>query len=452
MRFVAALCIAAVLALGALVHAAQVPALFSGDRPVSLRIRASFDDLFARSSDSSYAVDGSIAYTGADGREVRVGAVSISVRGNTSKQDTECTFPKLKVRFDSGSPSRTSMFAGVETFKIGTHCGEAPGERLTRKFGRLANEKAPLREVFVYRLLDIMGIPALRARPAQITYEDADSRRPPLVRHAMLLEDSSEARQRLSLGSEIPMERFGSAAANLTVADTINLTFAEAMIGNFDWCLRLTPQDTYRCDASKPLWNILAFERDGDRDLPVLHDFDLSGMVTGSHNWFSKVLNVAFSATGSRPEVEVVSQLQRTRTLFARGELDAARRRFLKHRDAAFAALRESDLDARGREIITQYLTAFFDAIATDEAFYRPVTVQKTVAYAEGDGAAPACGRAASVPVGTPVGPLLDRHGDRVRVVLLDALWHWTGPRACGAIRQGAVWITADAIGTAFPP
>ncbi len=454
MRFVAPVFVATMLAAAAFAipNADPALALFSSERALSLRLRAPFDDLFAQSAqDAEYAVDGSIAYVGPDGQEIQIRGVRLSVRGNTSKQDTECTFPKLKLRFAPGSTREDSIFSKLLAVKIGTHCGEAPGEQLTPKFGRLANEQAPLREAFVYRLLRVMGVPALLARPARITYEYASGHQPPLVRNAMLLEDVNEARKRLNAGDEIPMERFGSADTDLSVADTVTLAFAEAMIGNFDWCLRFTRGDTYRCDASKPLWNILAFARDDGRAAAVMYDFDLAGMVTGSHAWFSRVLSEEFSASRSSPEVEVVSQLQHTRSLFKRRDLDAARQQFMRHRDEAFAALRDSGVDPHGRQIIERYLTAFFNAIATDEAFYRPVVVEQTTAYADPDGSEPACAKAAAVPVGTPVGPPLARHGDRVQVRLLDALWHWTGQRRCDAIRRGPVWIDAHAIGTRYP-
>ena len=72
--------------------------------------------------------------------------------------------------------------------------------------------------------------------------------------------------------------------------------------------------------------------------------------------------------------------------------------------------------------------------------------------YAAAQGSAPACAQGATAPPGTPVGPPIDRRGDRVQLQLLDALWHWTGPRACEAIRRGAVWVDARAIGTRYPP
>jgi len=453
MRFVVPLLVAAMCAaMFVQIDADSEAALFSSDRPLTLRLRAPFDDLFARGAKNpDYVVDGSLAYTDSTGRQVAIDGVSVSVRGNSSRQDTECTFPKLKLRFGPHSTDDDAMFKDVSALKIGTHCGELPDEQLTRKFGRLANERAPLREAFVYRLLRLMDVPTLRARPARITYTYPSAQRAPLVRSAMLLEDNDEARKRLHAGDEITMEQFGAADTQLNVADTVMLTFAEAMIGNFDWCLRFTRGDAYRCDEAKPLWNILVFSRDGDRDLALMHDFDLAGMVTGSHFWFSRVLDEHFSETGSRPEVEVVSQVQHTRSLFARRDLDAARHRFMRHRDEAFAAMRESDVDPHGREIIHRYLTAFFDAIATDEAFYRPIVVHETIGYAAADGEEPLCPKADVVPAGTPVSTPIAARGGRVQVRLLDALWHWTGRHRCDAIRQGTVWIEQRAIGTDYP-
>jgi hypothetical protein len=427
--------------------------LFSSYAVLELRLSAPFDDLFAKSShDDDYAVDGSLTYAGPDGRPRVLDRVRISVRGNTSKQSTECTFPKLKLRFARGSAHDASIFASAETLKIGTHCGESQGEQLTPKFGRLANQKAAIREAFVYQLLDVMGVPSLRARPARITYEFAGGRRAPLVRDAMLLEDTSEAMSRLHASREIGMERFGSASRELAVADTVNLALAEAMIGNFDWCLRFTPGDTYRCDANKPLWNIAALAGADGRVVPLMYDFDLSGMVTGSHFWFADVLNERFSAKSSRTEVEVVSQVQHTRSLFARADLDAARQRFLAHKSQAFTALHGSGVDAHGKTLIERYLTDFFAAIATDDSFYRPVvTAEHATAFAGADGGAAACPNAPTIPVGTPVGTPIAHHGTRVQVEVVDSLWHWTGPRKCTAIRRGPVWIEERAIGTDYP-
>ena len=312
-----------------------------------------------------------------DGSDVVISGVELSVRGHTSRRESECQFPKLKLAFGKKETTRDeSIFAGLEGLRIGTHCGENEGEQLTSKYGRLANEKSPPREAFVYRLLEAMGVPTLRARPARIAYVDTTrGELPPVVRNALLLEDDDDVKRRIGATGEITMEQFTTARELFAPADTARLAFAQAMIANFDWCLRFYPEDTYRCDAREPLWNISAFKRADGPAVPVIADFDLAGMVVGRHNWFDKVYFAGFVPSHSSIEVEVLSQLQRTRSLFSRVQLDDMRRYFLSRRSAAYDALEQSPLDARGRELAIQHLDAFFAGLA-DEAFYRPVVAR----------------------------------------------------------------------------
>jgi hypothetical protein len=430
-----------------------VSSLFSSYDKLDIQLKAPFDELFAKSAqESDYTVRGLLSYTSSNGEPIVVDPIRLSVRGNTSRKDTECSFPKQKIEFADGPAHDRSIFKGVTTLKIGTHCGEAAEEQPLTKLGRFANEKAVIREAFVYRLLDVVGVTSLKARPARITYVYTGGSKAPLVRNAMVLEDTSDAMKRLHATHEVKVEHFGSAKHDFAPADTVALAFAEAMIGNFDWCLRYTPDDEYRCDAKKTLWNIAVLAREDGRSVPLMYDFDEAGMVTGRHDWFGDVLNENFSPARSHAEVEVLAQLQHARSWFSRAELDAGRRRFEGRKAEAFRALSESGVDERGREYIERYLTAFFDAIAADDAFYRPVVLrEKTTAYADADGENPACPRAATAPIGTPVSAPRCRNGRRVQVQVLDALWHWTGPLKCDAIRRSAVWIDESAIGKSYP-
>ncbi|PYR36502.1 MAG: hypothetical protein DMF93_19845, partial [Acidobacteria bacterium] len=125
--------------------------------------------LFAHAQQDNYSVRGALTYQDR-GREVHVPDVKVSVRGNSSRNESECTFPKLKLEWPSAS------------LKIGTHCGESTDGSVTAKFGRLPNEHSPRREAFVYQLLDVLQVLSLKARPARITY--VSSGREPLVRNA----------------------------------------------------------------------------------------------------------------------------------------------------------------------------------------------------------------------------------------------------------------------------
>jgi len=423
--------------------------LFATYAPVELTLTAPFSELLPKAAtNTGEAMKGTLSYVDPGSNQlVTIDNVMVSTRGHTSAREDECTFPKLKLTF-AGQPQR-SMFQDAGTIKVGTHCGERADAELSRKYGRWGNEKAPQREVVVYRLLEAMDIPALKARPARITYVDAGARsQAPVVRHAMLLEDDSSALKRLGATRQYDEKTFGDARGTFTDLDTAKLALAEAMTGNFDWCLRFYPGDTYRCDSRHPLWNVMALVRQDGKAFPVAHDFDLAGMVVGKHPWFNDVFDEAAGA--SQPEIEVVSQVQRTRSLFPRAVLDAARKSLTGRKATAYQALREADVDSEGRATMESYLKSFFAAIETDEAFYRPVVVSgQTRAFTQADPQRPVCGDGI-IPPGTPVSKPIEVNGDKSLVTVIDALWHWATKEECAAGRK-AVWIATSAISTEYP-
>jgi hypothetical protein len=416
---------------------AGTPDFLDGDTTATLTLEAPLKDLFERGAeDENVAVPGTVTFKDASGKDVVFRDVKVSVRGHTSRREAECTFPKLKLKF----PDKASL-------KIGTHCGENAGETLSTKYGRLANELSPRREALVYRLLHAVEAPTLRARPAHITYVDAGQR---LERNALLLEDDDDALKRFGGEREVTMESFGDVKARNAAGDAARIAFAEAMIGNFDWCMRFAPDDIYRCNQPKPLWNVLAFERGDGRTGLAIKDFDLAGTVVGGHPWFKDVFTPAFVASKSKSETEVIAQVQRTRSLFPRAQLDAERKHLMDRRGAVYAAIDTADVDTRGREIARGYVDAFYRAIA-DEAYYRPVVAKESAQlFADAGGATPACGAKDLVRVGTPVN-VLQKSGTMSQVVLLDIMWRWAQADPCPAILRGPVWIASDAVSADYP-
>jgi hypothetical protein len=437
---------AALVATAVLLSSAAAPALqkngttdfLSGNEPLTLAIEAPLQELFDKGSeDEKFSVAGRVTYKDpASGADVTRDA-QVSVRGHTSRRETECTFPKLKLKFKEG-----------DVLRIGTHCGEAADETLSAKYGRMANEKSPQRELLAYRLLQAAEVPTLRTRPAAITY--VDKGQPALTRRALLIEDDDDAMKRVSGTAEIAMEQFGSVTARSAAADAIRIAFGEAMIGNFDWCLKFSPDDVYRCDVRKPLWNVLAFDRGGTAAL-LAKDFDLAGVVVGRHSWFKTIFNPAFVPTKSEVQIEVLSQVQRTRALFPRAQLDAARRGFIERKPAIYAALEKTDVAAKGRAIAKSYLDSFFAAIADDQAFYLPVVAAADVrVYTDAARTTEACKPGDVVRPGTPVNEV-QRSGNMSQVIILDAQWRWTGEERCQTVQTGPVWVQSDAISREFP-
>ncbi|HTM25315.1 MAG TPA: hypothetical protein VL225_08985 [Vicinamibacterales bacterium] len=413
--------------------------LLSGATPAVLTLVAPLNELFQKDSgNEEYGVRGTLSYKDPDGRDVALPDVTVSVRGHTS--ETECSFPKLKLKAK-----------GSGSLKIGTHCGEEPDDALSKKYGRLTNEKSPLREALAYKLLEALEVPALRTRPARITYVDSSaSAAAPLVRNAILVEDDADAMKRAGGTTELSMETFGDVRKRSASHDAARIVFGEALIANFDWCLKFSPDDAYRCNEQKPLWNLLAFDRGGGQAALMMKDLDLAGIVVGTHPWFSSIFNPAFVPSKSEVDVEVISQVQRTRSLYSRADLDALRRDFAGRKAAVYAVVDKADVDSRGREIARAHVDAFFGAIA-DEAFYRPVVATRDVQlYVDAAGTKEACGPKDTVDVGTPVN-VLQQSGSMSQVVVLDALWRWGPKNQCAAVEKGSVWIRSDAISSDYP-
>ena len=415
-------------------------ALLEGTGLVRLTLEAPLQDLFnSAAADEDFSVSGrlTLGEPGSAGRTVWTG-VAVSVRGHTSRRETECTFPKLKLK---------SKEAG--SIKIGTHCGEAPDHQLSPKYGRLANEKSPLREALVYDLLRAVDAPTLRTRGARITY--INGTQGPLERNALLLEDDDDAMARVGGRTELPLETFGSVATRQAAADAARIAFAEAMIGNFDWCLKFSPDDIYRCNEPRPLWNVLAFDLGGGRTSLIMKDFDLAGIVVGRHPWFNKVWNPAFVPSKSETEIEVLSQVQRTRSLFPRAMLDAERKHFVDRKRVVYAALDAATVDDKGREIARAYLDAFYGAITDDERYYRPIVVRNDVqVFLDPEATQDACLPKDVMRPGTPVNEI-QRSGRMSQVVVLDAMWRWGSRNECHAVQDGPVWIPSSAIVRDYP-
>src|SRR5947209_6799174 len=224
----------AILAAGLSLFGAQSapPApgdLFSSYGVVNVTLEAPLEDLFSKSQNNAeHAVKGVLRFADAAGHDTAIENIDVSVRGNTSKNETECSFPKLKLRFPAGAAS--PIFGNVKAVKIGTHCGELPDGQLTPKYGRWANEQAPPREAFVYRLLEAVQVTSFKARPARITYIDGAQK---LTRNGFFLEDDREAMKRLGATHELTPEQFTDATQVFATADAAKLAFGEAMIGNF---------------------------------------------------------------------------------------------------------------------------------------------------------------------------------------------------------------------------
>jgi hypothetical protein len=149
-------------------------------------------------------------------------------------------------------------------------------------------------------------------------------------------------------------------------------------------------------------------------------------------------------------EIEAISQVQRLRALFSRADLDAARARFKRSREAAYRAVDGATVDAQGRALIRSYLDAFFSAIDSDSEFYRTVMTRGgEYAYADPAGAAAICIEQGPLPIGTPVSGPHASSGEMIQIHLLDVVGELA--KECAALRHGPVWVHQSSVGADFP-
>ena len=314
------------------------PPLFSRADVLAVRLEAPFSRLVDNGRwDKSYSVRGRLSYSDSMGRRIELSDVQVEIRGNSSRDHHECAFPKLTLHFRSDRALERSIFRDEPKIDIGTHCDDRSDGTLTA-VGRLGNELSPSREAWVYRLLSAIGVATFKVRTARIVYIDVEpeagtaSSATAIERNAIFVEDIDSAMARLR-ATEV--EHFENAAHDFTADDTIRLLFAEAMIGNFDWCLKYSAESTYQCTAKERLYNLIALKGADGTVFPLAYDFDLAGAVTGANPWLSKVYSDEFAPRESRRGVEVTGQVERSRTLFSRSQIDAARKRFLQRKDLA---------------------------------------------------------------------------------------------------------------------
>src|SRR6185437_9116987 len=99
-----------VLLTSASLFAAPQPKLdqmLNGTDTLALTLEAPLQQLFAQkaSDDDKVFVRGTLSYTDASGQRVTIPGLEVSVRGHSSRRDTECTFPKLKLKLKGAARS-----------------------------------------------------------------------------------------------------------------------------------------------------------------------------------------------------------------------------------------------------------------------------------------------------------------------------------------------------------
>ncbi len=336
--------IAIILAVGSTSFAGG---LFSNIQPLQFTLSAPFEQLFSVRESPMHpqppnfvptTVQGQLTYNDDSGRLI-VLHPKLKMRGNSSQDITECVFPKIKMEF-AANEIRGTIFENHTTVGIGSHCSSQGG---FSHIGRNWDGKTPHREVLAYEILKLVGVPTYQARAAWFNYiEQSTGQAIGGTHEALLLEDMDSMLQRYGASKvSAPYESLAH-SPGVTVEDVARIYFAETIVGNWDWYLKM--QFTNE-SISKRFWNMKEIQRSNGNHLIFPYDFDLADLVVLRMHTTAKTSEMTTlfpQALRARIAADLRAKEKELRSLGQRLTSDSAGQAFYKKQmDRFFAKLPE---------------------------------------------------------------------------------------------------------------
>jgi hypothetical protein len=239
-------------------------ALFSSEEPLSVTLIADFKAVNRdRNPESTKVFPATLVVAGRNGAEDRI-SVNIRTRGHSRRMSSTCTFAPLRIEFPAKADG--TVFEGHKSLKLGTHCRDVD-----------SYEQYVYREYLVYKIFNRVTARSFRARLANATYIDAESKKPVASRAGLFLEDDDDVARRLG---GLTTELQGMTFAHVDPETMTTLSLFEYMIGNTDMSLL-------------KLHNIILVRAANGVAYPVPYDFDYSGLVNARYAIPAKALNLA---------------------------------------------------------------------------------------------------------------------------------------------------------------
>lgn len=278
--------------------------VFASFAPLNIKLRAPFSTLFEAQSlglaeAKKALVTGEVFVPGVGGFPIGY-PVEIHMKGFSSLNT--CRFPKLELKFIS-KPT-TGLFTNIKSIDLNTHCAEQDDWVVSEYFrGSFLNH----REALIYRMMDVLGMPSLRARPVFAEYEDTFSPSTvPLKKdfayQAFFIEDMSAFTERLNAQEvrgtgdvlkdlitldhpeKIQMFRFQDVKSSPRIdpEDVARIALLQYLVDNGDWFIKIDSEHERSHDSKINLWNTKIIQTTSGKWIPVPHDFSLSGVLLGS--------------------------------------------------------------------------------------------------------------------------------------------------------------------------
>lgn len=281
--------------------------LFSSYDVKNFELSADFTALLAAKANGflqapKTEVEGLISYQNDNSEKVSV-PVKIRLRGFTSLGF--CSFPKMEIKI-SKKDSVNTLFQGIKSVDINTHCIEIEDPTLEPhvKEGYYNH-----REAYVYRIMDILNMPTLRARPVLFQYTDINPESkmtadPKKSYQAFFVEDMGDLRKRNNLldikgvydptkmavdpadTEKLAAYTFTNVAEVKTdLQDLVRIAALQWLVGNTDWYLKISATDQRNEGDPIPnepnLWNIKSAKTQDGKVIFIPQDFNFSALAMG---------------------------------------------------------------------------------------------------------------------------------------------------------------------------
>ena len=284
-----------------------------------------------RNADDPQYSPARLSYGGPDGAVV---AVDLRVRARGKSRLAACSFPPLRLNFRTGDLAGT-VLEGQDRLKLVTHCEP-----------REANAQWVHLEYLAYRVLNLVTESSLRARPVEVTYFDTEREREVASGPGILLEDEEQfaARQNLHPIEEQTVKRARYDQSALALVGAF-----QYFIGNTDWSALAASDGESEC-----CHNVIPLARNDGLLVPIVYDFDSSGIV-----------DTSYALPDERLGISSVRQRLYRGTCLEPAALQASLAPFVARRQE-IRALYESypKLTKRSRESALAYVDQFYEVLA----------------------------------------------------------------------------------------
>jgi hypothetical protein len=319
--------------------------LFSDATPVHITISAPMATLIQRAPHSTDPFPGTVTLNEGGAHDF---PIQIRARGVTRRMAGICSFPPLRLDFESHSVAGT-LLDGQNKLKLVDPC--RPGGNY---------EQLVVLEYLAYKLYNVITPASYRVRPVQVTFHDTDRHRADDTHFGYLIEDIDDVAHRNHLHA-LDVVSDALNASQLDGAAASRFALFEYMISNLDWDPVSGHPGEECCHNTKLLAANAAARQDA---VPVPYDFDYAGLVNAPYAVPPQGIRVA-----------------NVRTRYYRGycryndQLAGVIQEFRAHKDELFAVIdNEPALDQGHRQSAHAYLQDFFNTLDNPDAVRRSLT------------------------------------------------------------------------------